>query len=376
MSSSFHLINVVCTQVFSQVIGDSSDGVAQSRLIQLYLPKAESEWRCQYSQATEPDGADASEKAHSGRGLTSMAADGAREHVELHYKVSDVNVACGYRCLYHASPELLDFQSNVVLANTTDKAVGAVQNVIEKFLQQFSWMRRMAGALSSLHMLGHFLYYPSYSFVISSSCSPDAFKAAVLEKEAALTVWQQFILSTRNKFYFINYFDVKRCYALILKLEAGLRSSALTGPTNPEFQELVAQYVCVLSVDAADDDSVVAAVSGALVESWAASSSHEVSASRQQSMSASGPLLTSAPIGGHASGAAEPTELFRRFAAALEASMVLVPLRVRRISFLDFESYASVGHINPGTDYCTTLNKVLRKATNTTILLYFHFILI
>lgn len=101
--------------------------------------------------------------------------------------------------MYYASSELLDFQSSIVLAKSGD-IEGPMQKTIERFLQQLSWMRRMASALHALNKAGHFDFYPNYKFSISLLSEITALKAAVLEKESLLTAWQKDVLLIREQF--------------------------------------------------------------------------------------------------------------------------------------------------------------------------------
>ena len=74
---------------------------------------------------------------------------------------------CGQSSPLHCSKtELADFQSSIVLENSLGEAAkGEDDNeaeLVDKFLQQYSWMRRLSDALSCLYESGHFDYYPKF----------------------------------------------------------------------------------------------------------------------------------------------------------------------------------------------------------------------
>jgi hypothetical protein len=334
---------IVCGKLYqplSMALGHSADGIAQSRLAQLYLPKAESVWQCIYETPESrskasiiddgDDGDDIKTPAGTQTSHTDLHAESAKELVTLRYKVGE---GSQMRVQYHHSPELLDFQSNVVLAKAADKD-GPAQKTIDTFLLQFSWMRRLAAAMASLHAAGHFDYFPMYKYECSTAIHADELRNHVLSCEATLLYWNNTIERIRKEYYFVNFFTVKQCHALLRNIQR--YEHLLAAPEmSAEWEQvhvIVANYVCLLNVDAAADHAVVETVSRALFDSWSRSIANIADSAKSTDPSSEG-------------GAAN---LFRRLAISIEIAFALVPRRQRAMHVLDLRMQMSIGTVTPG----------------------------
>jgi len=271
-------------------------------LIHAIIFRAQAEWWCRY---------DESESGTSGF----SSVDDAMNDVKLFYRVNDTSSDAGYRFQHHSSPELLDFQSNVVLTKSSD-VDGPLHITIDKFIIQFSWMRRMAAVLHSLHGAGHFDFYPKYSFSIPVSSEIVELKTVVEEKEATLVAWRKEVLAIRDEFYFINYYEVKRFPFLISALEN------LRQPPHGEkglFESLIAEYICMLNVDTAEDVITIAKVTESMCTKW----NQLFHDSKKSSL-----LKPTTDYLG-------TVDILRFLANCLDHSLSCVPVRIRRISAVD-----------------------------------------
>ena len=100
------------------------------RLIQLYNPKTESYWLCQNESKAK-----IVKSKHHGPGSVI-----AEDHLTLQYFVVEgkSSSTSARKEQFHTTPELLDFQSNIVLTKTSEKNNQLLQDATEKFLNQFS----------------------------------------------------------------------------------------------------------------------------------------------------------------------------------------------------------------------------------------------
>ena len=100
--------------------------------------------------------------------------------------------------------ELVDFQSLVVLSKT--KKESDTQVAIDKFMQQFAWVQKLAQSFWQLRMAGHFEYTSAYSAKISLAEEPDAVKQEALRVQLLLDEWLTQVERIRRASYMINFF--------------------------------------------------------------------------------------------------------------------------------------------------------------------------
>lgn len=121
---------------FTELLSDDSENAAANRLMQLCQKDRQSRWICENSvQETN----DSYEKELS-RGL------------RLDYVVPRKNYV--YKKTNSLS-DLMDFESAIVLANTTRRTLESQQQ-IDTFLLQFGWIRKLNRNLFQLRRMGHF----------------------------------------------------------------------------------------------------------------------------------------------------------------------------------------------------------------------------
>jgi hypothetical protein len=365
------------------MISEEADSVIEGKLVLMYSAKACSEWCMEgggvvsVAASETLDGTKSSETsvsggAHEGGNVTrggnatsafarqrallsaqtslniglslNSGAASAKEKVRLNYRAVD---AKGTREMFHDSPELLDFQSNLVLAKSIENAVSSVKTTIDRFLFQFSWMRRLATALYSLHQAGHFAYYPSYRVTLSTACKDDEIKTFVLACERELATWESAVLAIRQRSHFINYFDIKRCFTLIKELEECVQQGPFDNHRNESrgtflFEEGLAEYICTVNVDIARDSVIVQRISTILLNKWRSDEEAHVvtgvvdDTGAQPTISDCSAATTCA------------VNKLSRLAVALDDSLMSVPMRQRWISIPNIEDKISIGAISGG----------------------------
>jgi hypothetical protein len=177
------------------MIGSRKDNVAQNRLAMLYHEKARAQWKCAYPYPLGAEGDpparadDAAERSRDNVVLCYFvlsastdrdSADAAGSSTSSSTGSSTGSSTVSEALITHTSSELLDLQSNVVLAVQEDgdqkkslmgRDTNKLRSIIETFLVQFNWMRQLASVLGTLNASGHFSYYPSYSQSLSVALS-------------------------------------------------------------------------------------------------------------------------------------------------------------------------------------------------------------
>ena len=109
--------------------------------------------------------------------------------------------------------ELLDFQSSIVLAKT-DQQGDEIKNAIDKFIQQFGWMRRLCDQLNELLHAGHF-DYQNFKKIYSFQIEPEIIRNETKQLEQVLQKWNHQVEKLRNQYYFLNYFTMKKIWNFI-----------------------------------------------------------------------------------------------------------------------------------------------------------------
>ena len=304
------VVSVICKNIeecgkklilkaLQQVVGCSAAKAGLSRLVRLYDTGCRSSWICRTGEEVENGDAPPTS------GSTGIGASVIKSYVTLRFCVEtvedevqesvdamdtdavlpDEEHAASWR--YHSYQELLDFQSGIVLERDMSKDIQNLRTsllvdeetskedtIVDSFLTQFSWIRRLGEVLQKLHEAGHFSYFPTYNQEISLNVPDAEYRSVVVEYlEAQLESWLLCVKEVRLRYYFANFFDLKRFYGLKKLLPEGATSSV--SMDRVEQQAIVEQlanglgdYICFINSNLACDASTRIEVAAGLLESW------------------------------------------------------------------------------------------------------------
>lgn len=238
---------------FMEIMQFKSDGASSSRLLKLYEPKCRSHWVLRYG------GNSKSTKEKPGLQLD-INEEFQRLHgheLTLEYVTVTGNLDVQEKQQSHALPELLDFQSNIVLSKEGSVLGGVFQETVDKFLHQLGWIRKLREVFSQLSAAGHFSYYPSYFISLSVQLDDNYFVEEVSKSQSILDNWVNLVSLMRKRYYFLNYFDIKRCYSLLSalhKYSEDIESNNLcVGDNTATFRDVVSilqSFISFINSDA------------------------------------------------------------------------------------------------------------------------------
>ena len=311
-------VSVICKNVIEcgkpailkalqQVVGSSAEKAGLSRLVRLYDTDCHSMWICRSTDAA--DGSACAATSMGGIGGAAMKSsvslrfsvepvavdDDGVDAVVAAMDTSDVATLDATRpetWRFHSYQELLDFQSGIVLdrnlsedAETLrdlvhDQEKSAEDVVVDTFLNQFSWIRRLGEALEKLHEAGHFSYFPTYSKELSVNLPDAAYRSVVEALEAELASWLTCVKEVRLTSYFANFFDLKRFYGLKLLLEGATSPVQLQVSEAHALVAAMSDYICFVNPDKAFDLTMQRDIAGRLLQSWQAGQSQHVARSK------------------------------------------------------------------------------------------------
>lgn len=254
-------------EALMEIIRFNAEGASSSRLMKLYEPKCRSSWRLECGNNKSSVPTEGTGKSRSGVELSDEAELRGQHELMLEYFTTS-HTTGEERALKHALPELLDFQSNIVLSQDGDLVGGSLHGIVDTFLHQLGWTRRLRDVLALLSDAGHFDYYPSYSFRLSVELEPGEFIARVEDAERKLFQWTEHIADLRERFHFLNYFDIKRCFVLLDALRT-FTVSAQDSEATAVLRNVVSRYICFVNASAGYDAEVVAGATSSLIDNWA-----------------------------------------------------------------------------------------------------------
>lgn len=247
----------------SKIIGTKVDISGASRLAHLYSTEASSLWKCTLN-------------------LTS----GSDCVIALKYKVAaeeneEMNTPTEAVWRQHSFNDLMEFQNNIVLdraivhtesdmISDESTVVTGERSTVDSFLIQFSLVRKIKDLISSLFSSGHFNYSNEYMLEIPVTHPEEYFRSQVTYLEKDKNEWDTHVTKTRQEFYFINYFDIRRCLKLVALLNTA--SSQSSKPVDTDFVDSLRNYVCFLNPEIAVNNDLMTSVGNALLQSWTDSS--------------------------------------------------------------------------------------------------------
>lgn len=248
----------------SKIIGVNTDFSGLGRISYLYSVECNSFWRCTKYMS----------KASSAPTGTSAGMEGS---VVLRYQAQDIQQKDQIVSRQYSFPDLLDFQSNIVLEQSLTSDTNVMSNsscekgekvahdddyLVELFLSQFSWMRRISDVLKQLQLVGHFEYCRSYCLESPVSHPDDYFRKKSQDLEAVKVDWERHVARVRKQFYFINYFDLKRCQSFIQLLDD-------TSNQN-HFRAKLLPLMCFLNPElmAVGDNNEMLVIANSLLNEW------------------------------------------------------------------------------------------------------------
>ena len=308
-----------------EIIRFDAEGASSSRLMKLYEPKCKSRWslRCDGLKCRSSSQQQGQNKG--GVELSDEGDDCKGHELQLEY-FSPSQSSGEERVLKHALPELLDFQSNIVLSRDGEIVGGTLHGIVDTFLHQLGWTRRLRDVLSQLSDAGHFDYYPSYVLHLSVELEATEYVRRVDEAQCMLTEWTTRIACLRDKYHLLNFFDIKRCFALLDSLMRHVRGERSDEASFAALRGVVSRYINFVNVTAGFDESVTTAATHRLLGAWMANVGHEVHTT------ASAALL-------------EP------FCAAMQEAFEPIGPRYRRVTVADMDQHVQVPVLKNGVIY-------------------------
>ena len=252
---------------FMEIMQFKSDGASSSRLLKLYEPKCRSHWILRYGSGNL-------RKANAKGGLQlDLNEDHQRlqgHDLTLDYVILSGNADEQEKQQSHALPELLDFQSNIVLSKEGDLLGGNFQETVDKFLHQLGWVRKLREVLSQLSAAGHFSFHPHYALSISVQLEDDYFVQEVAKAQSELDAWVSQISRLRKQYYFLNFFDIKRCYSLLSVLQTLPHHDVVENmaASFAEVKMLIRSFVSFVNADAAASDDIVVSLTESFCRHW------------------------------------------------------------------------------------------------------------
>jgi len=222
-----------------ELLDDHSDNSAPDRLLQLLAPNRRAEWVC--SNVVDASLAKGIERDNVLVGHVWLRWVVPRKGQDLE-KRQNLN-------------ELMDFQSTVVLAKT-DQRGEDIQEAIDKFIQQFGWIRQLNENLSHLHQAGHF-DYQTFRESFSMDVSPEVIREQYYKTSEILSNWVADVLRERNSYYFLNYYGMKHVWRLVASIESIVDKSVDDLDTDSDVFLTMQDILRLVNPSAATDISEV-----------------------------------------------------------------------------------------------------------------------
>eukprot|EP00941_MAST-03F_sp_MAST-3F-sp1_P004699 g4699.t1 len=151
--------------------------------------------------------------------------------------------------------KLLDFESSLVLAKTTDIET---RDAIDRFIYQFRWVREVNAAMWGLREAGHFQYmaYKKRWPMVGSAGDPAKMHFDLVRARLELKSWTSWVAECRSEHYSLNSFSVRQ----IEQIVSLLQGSKMTDTKYLRFHRFRRILAClgenisdVLSDDAVED---------------------------------------------------------------------------------------------------------------------------
>ena len=177
----------------SQLLSDQTDITAPSRLFQLMLPEAHSEW------------------------VIRTDAEVAGE-LHLEYNVTTHNGATLRK--HQSLEELTAFQSTVVLARAGLKDDQGIIQCISSFTKQFAWLKELASVFTELHLRGHFDFEANMYRTSLSIATVDTVLNECAKAKATLADWLRSVNTIRRGSRVINHLSMPQLWAFRSALES------------------------------------------------------------------------------------------------------------------------------------------------------------
>ena len=180
-----------------ELVGNDGES-APDRLVQMFLPIKATNWFCSNQILIDEN-------------IDTSNGDGKKDiSLWLEWTVWRKGIEVKKR---HYLSGLLDFQSSVVLAKTDNRSA-ETQNYIDKFINQFSWLREIRKILIQLFEAGHF-DYQEFTFQYSIQGEVAEIRSRVILLQNQLNEWNENSALLHQRFYLLNYFTMKRIYEAI-----------------------------------------------------------------------------------------------------------------------------------------------------------------
>jgi hypothetical protein len=173
----------------TELLSDQSDSSATSRLVQMMMPDRGATWLFEA-------GLDSGRISSSDLALTFVIPRASQSFTKL-----------------LRLPEILDWQSQIVLSSRGNQIAEESQAIITSFVASLDAAKEMMELLLQLHRAGHFDFQESWNTRHAVS-DPDALRAEVSRLKNELRLWLAHTRSVRAANYFLNFFSMRQIFLM------------------------------------------------------------------------------------------------------------------------------------------------------------------
>ena len=179
----------------TELLSDQSDTSASNRLVQMMLPDRNATWECEARLAQH-------EAAASNLALTFVVPRATRTFEK--------------KLLL---PEILDWQSQIVLSSRSGQISEEAAAVIQAFVKSLDWAKELNSLLLQLHLAGHFDYQQGW-IERHAVTDPEALRGVVVRLRETLSSWRLAVREVRESSYFINFYSCRQVWLMVQYLHS------------------------------------------------------------------------------------------------------------------------------------------------------------
>ena len=173
----------------TELLSDQTDSSATNRLVQMMIPERGATWLCE-------------------GGLS----DGCVTSSDLALTFTIPRATQSFTKLLKL-PEILDWQSQIVLSSRGNQITPQSQAVVAAFVSSLDAAKELSTLLLKLHQAGHFDYQEPWC-ESHTVADPDALRAEVVRLKDVLWSWVAHSSSVRSFSYFLNFFSMRQVFLL------------------------------------------------------------------------------------------------------------------------------------------------------------------
>ena len=228
-----------------ELLTASPDGVAPERLLKLLQPSSNGFWVCD-SKLLQNE-------------VSTDSISGVLSVLRLKYYISTKDESISRQMIVS---EIEDFQSTVILSQTDQKSKSS-RDKINNFVESFSWMKKYASCLLSLHSLGHF-HYDTFLESISIQNDSEFIHEKVVKVQELLSEWESMVIQTRMKYSSMNYFGMKLIRELVQFLWKRVKCDSSSSIT----EDIVKTMAYLINPVSVFNDDLLVNVNRELLSCW------------------------------------------------------------------------------------------------------------